>query len=135
MLFRVDFCLIAVSNLHKWFWNYTCCFETPLKIVEMRYCHVEKIIYLFTVGCFPFYFMLFRNPLVLVWLCIMLFWNHTVWLQKYTACGINRLQYSSNFFLFYDMCSRNCYLWFQVFVTLFWNDTVWLQQYTMSFQK
>ena len=45
MLVQVDFCLIVVSKLHMWFWNYICCFKTTLKNVETTYHHVEKVSY------------------------------------------------------------------------------------------
>ncbi len=97
MLFRVDFGPIAVSKLHIWYRNFTCCFKRTLQISEITHCHVGKTGY-FRLCSFPFSFMLFQNLLVSFWLFIMLFQNHTVWLQKYTPCGNNLILYSSNYF-------------------------------------
>jgi hypothetical protein len=73
MLFRVDFGLIAVSNLHMWCWNFTCCFRTTLQISEITHCHVGKTGNFLC--CFPFSFMLFQNSLVV--------WCKPGWGKKY----------------------------------------------------
>ena len=80
MLFRVDFGPIAVSKLHMWYQNFTCCFETKLQISEITHCHDGKTGY-FRLCSFPFSCMLFRKSLVSFWLCIMLFRNYTMWLR------------------------------------------------------
>jgi len=77
MLFRVDFGPIAVSKLHMWYRNFTCCFETTLQISEITHCHVGKIGY-FRLCSFPFSCMLFQKLLVSFWCCIMLFRNYTI---------------------------------------------------------
>ncbi len=140
MLFRVDFGPIAVSKLRTWYRNFTCCFEMTLQISEITHCHVGKTWY-FCLCSFPFSFMLFQNSLVSFWLCIMLFQNHTVWLQKYTPCGNNLIPYSSNYFYsmtcvvetvtcgfgFVSCCFETTRCWFNNSLCPFKNDVLCFQ--------